>query len=157
MSAFAWNVALALLWAAVLGELTTSNLAAGFAIGFVVLAAVGEAVGSPRYGRKALRLVEFVGFFFGQLLLSSLRVGLDIVTPSHRARPGIVAVPLRAETDLEITALANFVSLTPGSLSLDLSEDRKTLYVHVMFLEDADAFIAEVQNGFERRLLELLR
>jgi multicomponent Na+:H+ antiporter subunit E len=154
---FAWNLVLAGVWAAVLGELSLANLAAGFVIGFAVLAVGGGVLGTSEYFRKVARVVEFAAFFLGQLVLSSLRVAVDIVTPRHRARPGIVAVPLDARSDAEITLLANLVSLTPGSLSLDVSDDRKTLYVHVMFLEDAEAARREIKDGFERRVLELLR
>jgi multicomponent Na+:H+ antiporter subunit E len=71
--------------------------------------------------------------------------------------PGIIRIPLSARTDLEITLLANLISLTPGSLSLDVSDDRKVLYVHAMYIGDKDAYIAHVKNGFERKLLDILR
>ncbi len=157
MTLFAWNLALAVVWAAVLGELALGNLLVGFALGFGILAAVSPLFGTSRYFEKSLRLVEFAAFFVGQLVLSSLRVAGDILTPRPRARPGIVGVPLEARTDAEITLLANLVSLTPGSLSLEVSADRRTLYVHAMFLEDADRFRHEIKDGFERRVLDLLR
>ena len=68
-----------------------------------------------------------------------------------------MAVPLDARTDAEITLFANVVSLTPGSLSLEVSPDRRTLYVHAMFLDDPDTFCRELKQGFERRVLELMR
>lgn len=152
-----WNLALAVIWAAALGELSLANLVAGFAIGFVILAVGSGFLRSGRYLQKSLRLVEFIGFFVGQLVLSSVRVAVDIVTPRHRARPGIVAVALDAKSDGEITLLANLVSLTPGSLSLDVSADRTTLFVHVMFLDDVETCRRDIKLGFERRVLELLR
>ena len=157
MTLFTWNLALAVVWAAVLGELSVGNLAAGFVLGFAILAVARGLMGSSRYFEKSVRCCEFVAFFIGQLVLSSLRVAADIVTPRHRARPGIVAVPLDARSDGEITLLANLVSLTPGSLSLDISADRRTLFVHTMFLDDVEAFRREIKQGFERRVLELLR
>ncbi len=69
----------------------------------------------------------------------------------------IVAIPLDAKTDREITLLANLITLTPGTLSLDVSEDRRFLYVHAMFVEDVESFRDSIKNGFERRLLELMR
>jgi multicomponent Na+:H+ antiporter subunit E len=72
-------------------------------------------------------------------------------------RPGIVAVPLDAQTDLEITLMANLITLTPGTLSLDVSEDRHTLYVHAMFVDSPESVRDSIKNGFERRLLELIR
>ncbi len=157
MTAFAWNLVLALVWSAVLGSFSLGNLAAGFALGFAMLALAGDRLGGAGYARKTWRTIEFAAFFLAELVLASLRVALDVVTPRHLARPGIVAVPLDAKTDAEITLLANLLSLTPGSLSLDLSEDRGTLFVHVMFLDDPDAFRRDVKEGFERRVLELLR
>jgi multicomponent Na+:H+ antiporter subunit E len=157
MTLFAWNLVLAAVWAAVLGELSLGNLAAGFVLGFAILAVGSTLFGSSRYLDKLLRGVEFAAFFLGQLALSSLRVATDIVTPRHRALPGVVAVPLDARSDAEITLLANLVSLTPGSLSLDVSDDRRTLFVHVMFLDDPEVTRREIKEGFERRVLELLR
>ena len=72
-------------------------------------------------------------------------------------RPGVIGIPLDAETDLEITMLANVISLTPGTLSLDVSEDRKTLYIHAMYVENPDDLRTEIKDGLEKRLLELLR
>lgn len=157
MSFFGWNLMLAVVWAAALGELSLGHLGAGWLVGFLILAVGGRWIGSSSYVQRCLRVVEFAGFFVSQLVLSSLRVAADILTPAHRARPAIVAVPLDAKTDREITLLANLVSLTPGSLSLDVSADRRTLFVHVMFLDDVEACRREIKEGFERRVLELLR
>jgi len=73
--------------------------------------------------------------------------------------PGVVAIPLDARTDAEITLLANLITLTPGSVSLDLSEDRRVLYVHAMYIDggDVEAYRRSVKEGLERRVLELLR
>lgn len=157
MTLIGWNLVLALVWAAVIGEFSLLNIAVGFLIGFGILAVGGSVIGTSGYLRRVIRLLEFVGFFAVQLVLSSVRVAADIVTPTHRGRPAIVAVPLEAKTDGEITLLANLISLTPGSLCLDVSEDRRTLYVHVMFLDDVEECRREIKEGFERRVLELLR
>jgi multicomponent Na+:H+ antiporter subunit E len=73
--------------------------------------------------------------------------------------PGVVAIPLDARTDAEITLLANLITLTPGSVTLDLSEDRSVLYVHAMYIDggDVEAYRRSVKEGLERRVLELLR
>ena len=79
------------------------------------------------------------------------------MTPGHISRPGIVGIPLRAQTEMEILLVANLISLTPGTLSIDLSEDRRILYVHVMFLDDPDRFRQSITDGVERRVLEVMR
>jgi multicomponent Na+:H+ antiporter subunit E len=79
------------------------------------------------------------------------------VTPGHISRPGIVGIPLSARSDLEILLVANLISLTPGTLSINLSEDRRILYVHVMFLDDPAHFRESIKDGLERRVLEVTR
>ena len=73
--------------------------------------------------------------------------------------PGVLAIPLDARTDAEITLLANLITLTPGSVSLDLSEDKSLLFIHAMYIDDGDveAYRRSVKENLERRVLELLR
>jgi multicomponent Na+:H+ antiporter subunit E len=105
-----------------------------------------------RFVRRALLATGFLAYFFWELLLANLRVAYDVVTVTHFMKPAILAIPLEATTDLEITLLANMISLTPGTLSLDVSSDRKVLFVHAMYLEEIEEF-----KDFERRLLRVLR
>lgn len=87
---------------------------------------------------------------------ASLRAPL---VPASYVCPGVVAIPLDARTDFEIVLLANLITLTPGSVSLDLSEDRRVLYIHAMYIDggDIEAYRRSVKDGLERRVLELLR
>lgn len=157
MKTFLWNILLAVLWAALMGRLTPANLAVGFALGALVVSFIQGGDGSPQYLVKLRQVAGLTAFFFWQLLLSNLRVAYDVVTYRHHMRPGIVAVPLDAATDAEITLLANLLTLTPGTLSLDLSEDRRFLFVHVMYITDAETARRRIKDGFERRVLEVLR
>jgi len=81
----------------------------------------------------------------------------DVITPQHISRPGIIGLPLDARTDAEIMLVANLISLTPGTLSLDLSDDKRVLYVHVMFLDDIDATRQQIKRGLEKRVLGVMR
>ncbi len=157
MNYFFFNVFLALVWALASGHISLLNLVIGFLLGYGVLWFSQPLIGPSRYFQRLPVLLRFAGYFFWQLLLSNLRVAYDVVTPHLYMRPGIVAVPLDAKTDQEITLLANLITLTPGTLSLDVSEDRRTLYVHAMFVDSPDEVRESIKNGFERRLLELMR
>jgi multicomponent Na+:H+ antiporter subunit E len=95
-------------------------------------------------------------YFVLELVVSSFKVAWDVITPRHRARPGILAVPLDVRSDAAVTVLANLVSLTPGSLSLDVSEDRSTLFVHALFIGDVEGARAEIKEKIERRVKEAL-
>lgn len=156
MRAFAWNLVLAVGWCAITGEINAFNFAAGFLIGYLALYPPPGDVGT-RYFRKMRQLIGFAAFFAAEILLAALRIAYDVLTPTHHMKPAVLAVPLDAETDAEITLLANLISLTPGSLSLDVSPDRSTLYVHVMYMDDPKDTIARIKSGFERRVVELLR
>jgi multicomponent Na+:H+ antiporter subunit E len=158
---FAWNVVLALAWAALHGEFSLLSLSVGFVIGYGLLAllAKGGLVEQTPYTARVGRALGFIFYFLWELVLANVRIAYDVLTPKHHMQPGIVAIPLDAKTDAEITLLANFITLTPGTLSLDVSEDRRLLYIHAMYIQngDADALRADIKNGFERRLLETLR
>ncbi len=84
-----------------------------------------------------------------------MRVAARMLSPNMRLRPGIIAVPLDLERDWQITLLANLITLTPGSLSVDLSEDRRVLFVHLLELDDPEAARREIKDGFERRIRRL--
>jgi multicomponent Na+:H+ antiporter subunit E len=109
--------------------------------------------------RKMPRVVTLFFFFIKELLKANFRIAYDVITPTHHMVPGVVVYPLEAKTDLEITMLASLISLTPGSLTIDVSEDRKTLYFHSMYItgDDMEQIKADVRNGFEKRILEITR
>lgn len=156
MIPLAYNALLALAWAALLG-FNSANLAIGAVLGYIVLNfALGSEPQFDRYGRKFRRGIAFCLYFLRELLVSSLRIAWDVLTPTHLARPGIIGVPLEASSDGEITILANLISLTPGTLSLQVSDDRSILYVHAMYLYDEQASVDGLKD-LERRLLELMR
>lgn len=106
---------------------------------------------------KVWLVIELTLFFLWELILANLRVAHDVLTPKHYKRPGVVAIPLDARTNAEITLLACLITLTPGTLSLEVSQDRRVLYVHDMFIDDPDEVRRSIKAGFERRLLEVMR
>ena len=157
MTVLLLNLTLMALWVASTGLFTYANSGLGFLVGFVVLWWLQPLLGPTAYFRKLPLAMCFSALFLWEVLKSNLRVAWDVVTPSRFRRPGIVAVPLDAKSDLEIAVLANLITLTPGSLCLDVSEDRRTLYVHAMFVSDPDQVRAEIKQRFERWILALLR
>jgi multicomponent Na+:H+ antiporter subunit E len=156
MNVFILNMALALGWAALVGSFDLPSLLVGFAIGYVVLWVARPLFGSTAYFERLWRGARLAARFLYELVVSSLRVVWDVITPTHLSRPGIIAMPLDAKGDGEILLVANLISLTPGSLSLDVSADRKTLYVHAMFVEDPDRLRRELKDGLEREVIEVL-
>lgn len=157
MNQLLFNILLAIAWMLLVGEMNVESFIGGMVVGYVILWVSRSALGETKYFRKIPIAIMFVLYFIKELILANLKVAYDIITPTDYMEPGIIAVPLDVETDLEITLLANLVTLTPGTLSLDVSSDRKTLYVHALYVKDAESFREEIKSGFEKRLLEVLR
>jgi multicomponent Na+:H+ antiporter subunit E len=157
MNLFVVNLLLASIWGAMSGVFTLPNLVLGYSLAFLVLLSLRRILPPSRYFSRIRQFASFVLYYLRNLMLANLRVAYDVVTPPLHMRPAIIAVPLDARTDLEITMLANLVTMTPGSFSVDIAEDRRTLYVHAMFAADPDAVRREIKDGLERRVLELLR
>jgi multicomponent Na+:H+ antiporter subunit E len=145
---------LAWLWTALTERFTAANFVLGLAVAHLALRVARGERGGIRKTGPALR---FVAFFAREVVVSALRVAYDVLAPRPRMRPAIVAVPLDVRTDGQITLLAILITLTPGTLALDVSPDRRTLLVHAMFAADADRVRREIKAGFERRILELAR
>jgi multicomponent Na+:H+ antiporter subunit E len=157
MRLFVVNLLLALLWVALGARFTLPNLIVGFLLGYLVTYLGERGSSEGRYFKRVPLAIGVALFFLGELVRSSLRIAWDVLTPTHRMRPAVIGVPLEAKTDAEITLLAQLISLTPGSLSLDVSSDRKTLYVHVMYVDDVNETRRRIKEGFETRVLRLLR
>ncbi|MBS3757874.1 MAG: Na+/H+ antiporter subunit E [Desulfobacterales bacterium] len=154
---FLLNIFLAAGFCAILGQVNLSGFAAGFAVSYFAMWVTRPLYGPTTYFMRVPKILQLIGYFMWQLLVSNLRVLWDVVTPRHISKPGVIAVPLDARSDFEIMMVANLVSLTPGSLSLDVSDDRKRLYVHMMFLDDVEAARREIKQGIEKRVLEAIR
>lgn len=157
MIVFLWNIWLALIWVAAIGQFSLTNLIVGYAVSYVILWFARPLMGPSMYFRKVSLAISFAAFFLWKLILANLRVAYDVVTPTWHMRPGVVAVSLDAETDLEITLLSGLITLTPGTLSLEVSADRRILYVHAMYITDPAELCRDIKEGLERRLLELMR
>ena len=152
------NMLLALAWTALQGEFSLANLLTGHILGYLILLSLvkGGVLPPSPYVGKVYKAIGLGAFFLWELVRANLRLALDVATPSFQMKPGIVAIPLDATRDAEILLLAMMINLTPGSVALDVSDDRTVMYVHVMYMDSPDAARAEIKDGFERRILELL-
>ncbi|WP_099865140.1 Na+/H+ antiporter subunit E [Pararhizobium haloflavum] len=148
------NILLAFAWGAVSGSFSLLNLIFGFLLGLFALSLIREQVGTPGYYNRTRRILSLVLLFLKELALSAWRVAVLVASPKMTAKPGIFALPLDVESDIEITMLANMITLTPGTLSIDVSDDRKTLYVHAIDASDADGARRDIKDGFERKIRE---
>lgn len=157
MRALVLNLIMALGWASFFGSITPSMLLAGFVFSYLLLWWLRRLVGPTSYFQKVPQLLSFIWFFLVSLVIANLRVAWDVISFRRNSRPGIVALPLDLQSDLEITLLAAFIALTPGTMAMDVSNDRKIMYIHAMFITDPQALRDQLKQGLERRILELMR
>jgi multicomponent Na+:H+ antiporter subunit E len=106
------------------------------------------------YAVRSFRFVGLLAFFIKELIIANLRVAYEVLTRGYQMRPAVIAIPLDTRSEFSITVLANLITLTPGTLSLDVSAGNDTLYIHAMYVNDVDAFRHEIKERFEKRVME---
>jgi multicomponent Na+:H+ antiporter subunit E len=104
-----------------------------------------------------MRWLSLLVLFVRELIVSALKVARLALQPRLTIRPAIIAYPLTVTTDAQITLLANMITLTPGTLSVDVSADRRTLYIHAIDMASKEALIGDIAAGFETKILGVLR
>lgn len=100
-------------------------------------------------------LIKFISVFVYQLWLANIRVAYIIIVPSAVARAGVIAYPLNVKSDTQLTILAIAISLTPGTLALDVSSDKRYLYLHTMFTTNKQKLIDEIRDHLEYPIMRL--
>lgn len=154
MILYAINLLMAIVWAAITGSASLHNLIFGFVLSTLALGLIREQINGTGYIRRVIRIASLAWLFFVELAKSAWKVAVMVVSPRLDIKPGIFAFPLTVTRDFEITLLANLITLTPGTLSVDVSADKKTLYVHAIDCADPDAARRDIAEGFERKIRE---
>jgi multicomponent Na+:H+ antiporter subunit E len=150
------NVLLALVWVALNGQFTLESLLTGAVLGHLVLLVLARGGVLPiREVGRVERALALLAYLLWQIVLANFRMALDVVSIRHRMRPGVIRLPLDVTTEGEILLLAAMINITPGSVALGISDDRRVMYIHVMHMHSPDEARREIKTGFERRILQL--
>ncbi|MCB0037353.1 MAG: Na+/H+ antiporter subunit E [Anaerolineales bacterium] len=155
------NFILTFVWIVLTQEITIGNTIFGFILSLLIIGLTERTISKANlqvrqgdYVTRVFRLFLLIAFFLSELVKASFQVLFSILKPSL-LRPGVIAIPLDLTNDAQITLLGNLITLTPGTLTLDVSTDKKVIYVHSIRVDDPEAFRQEIKNGFERRILEV--
>lgn len=151
------NILLALVWVLATGTITQENFVFGFLISFVVLWIITPNRNRNNYFTIIPKLTSFIIFLLYQIVKSNIETLISSLYSNARLSPAILKVPLKVKTDGEITFFSHLLNITPGTLVIDVSDDKKVLYVHVVHCEDKEAYIKQLKEVFEKRVLELTR
>lgn len=177
MTLFYLNMVLALIWVILVGQYQPGSLISHFVLGFLLgyfllwmgkpflktknyFVAESDTPLTATLAKLPKRIwgwIKFTAIFFVELLKANLQLVIGVLSPLSRLKPGILAIPLDVTTDAEITLLANMITLTPGTLSLDLSNDRQVLYVYFFNVTDPEQDKQAIKDGFEKMVQEVLR
>ena len=149
------NIALTLLWMMLNRDTSFLNGVLGFALGAIVVELAMRASGKPPYLARLFGLVRFTLYFLYILVKANLDVAWEIITPGMGMRPRMIRYDVAGLSPVQVTTLANAITLTPGTLSADINDAGDTLYIHAMYAEtkeDATADLDELRD----KLLKLV-
>ena len=149
------SVAVFVLWLLLVGDFSPGQLALAALMALLLPLLAGLLQPErARFGRTRTILLLSRRVLW-DMLLSNIEVARRILGPERALTPGFIWVPLDLQNIHGITALASIITLTPGTLSAELTEDRRHLLVHAFNLKDADATVAEIKARYESPLKEI--
>jgi multicomponent Na+:H+ antiporter subunit E len=155
MKRFLLHIVLAVIWMLMFASFDPYTLLAGLAVSFVLIAMLGPTQESRRFRVNPLRLVRFAAYFVKILVIANWQVARLVLDPAMPIRPRIIRYDVAGLSPAQVTTLANAITLTPGTLSVDLSPDDRALYVHCINAPDRAAAVAELDELKQRLMTEV--
>ena len=148
------NIAIALIWAFLHTSYTFKNFFIGFVIGAILLLLFQRRFGQDFYLRKILKVLKLLFIFIKEIVVANFQVFFLVIKPKLHLRPGIIQLPIDLRSPLKIVILANMITLTPGTLTMEISPDNKILYIHVLDIGDEEAIKNDIRTKFENNIKE---
>ncbi len=136
---------LTVVWVALWEDVSVASILGGLAVSGVLITLFPMSPPGVRGAFRPAAAIRFALHFAWKLVEASLVLSWEVVTPRNRINEGIVAIPIRGVSDSLTTLVANAISLTPGTLTLEIRRPPTVLYVHVLHLHDIDAVRRDVQ------------
>lgn len=133
-------------WAALWGSLTVGTLLGGVLVGTVLVLAFPRRPSPLGWSFRLLPFLRFALDFLGRFLVANAVVAWEVITPNNAetVNEAFVAVPLTGVSDGIVTLVANAISLTPGTLTVEVERHPTVLYIHVLHLRDVEHVRSEV-------------
>lgn len=156
-SSITYTAILTLFWLALSGSITLLNIALGMAVSIGALAVLRGQLPEVDFRIRPLGALFLFLLFMKELFRSAGRVARLVLSRHPEISPDIVIVPVSLTRDAELTLLSNLITLTPGTLTVDITEDRRALIVHALEADDQDAVRRDIRSGFERAIRETFR
>ena len=151
------NFVLAFVWMFLKNSYTPATFIVGYFFGLVIIFVFRGYFESRFYLLRVYSIISLFLLFIKELVLSNIAVLKLVLSPKMNIRPGIFALPTELKKDWEILLLSNLITLTPGTLVVDISKDNKTIYVHAIDIEDIEESVKSIKDSFEKAIMEVSR
>lgn len=152
---FVTNLLIALVWMLLQDTLSFRSFVFGYVIGLVILHFTVGRLDQALYTRRVVAFIKLVAGFLVEVVRSGVRVSYLLLHPRLPISPGIIAVPLDVKSNEAITLFASMITMAPGSISVELSDDRAYLYVHALEAGDPHKAASYFKHAFERHIKEV--
>ncbi|GKV56921.1 Na(+)/H(+) antiporter subunit E [Sporosarcina sp. NCCP-2222] len=151
------NVFIAVTWMFMTSSFSASTFVIGYLIGLTLLFLTRRFFKSRLYFWKLWAALKLTLLFLKELTLSNISVFMLVIRPKLNLQPMFFALPTELEHDWEITLLSSLITLTPGTIVVNVSDDQRTLYIHALDVDDVDEAIESIKNSFEKAIMEVSR
>ncbi|MBM7554686.1 Na+/H+ antiporter subunit E [Thalassobacillus pellis] len=151
------NIVIAILWMFLSESYTFTTFFVGYMLGIALLFLLQRFIPDAFYLQRVGKILSLIILFIKELLLSNIDIVKLVYKPKLDIEPGIFALPTELKSNWEITLLANLITLTPGTLSIAISEDQSYIYVHAMDIPDVEESINDIKDTFEKAIMEVTR
>ena len=150
------SLALLVIWMLLVNQLSFGHLLLGMVLGLTVPLYTARFWPDNVQVRRPLLLLRFIAMVLYDILVANLAVARLILGRQERLQPAFLVLPLRLQSEVAISVLANTISLTPGTVSTYLSADRRCLIIHSLHTTDPDDLLSTIRQRYENPLKEIL-
>lgn len=151
------NLLIGVIWMFLSESYSFASFLVGFVIGAALLFLLNRFIPDSFYFKQVKSILYLIFLFIKELILANIEVLKWVYKPRLDFQPGIIALPIDVKKNWEITLLANLITLTPGTLSVDVSRDQRFIYIHAIDLPDVNKTIVGIKDSFEKAIREVTR
>lgn len=151
------NFFIAVIWMFLSGSMTPTSLVIGYIIGMILIFLMRRFFNKKLYFIKIWATIKLIGIFFRELTLSNIEVLKVVLKPEMDIQPMIFSLPTDLKHDWEITLLSALITLTPGTIVVNISDDQHTIYVHAIDVDDVESSVNSIKETFEKAIKEVSR
>lgn len=151
------NLAVSFMWMFLSESYTFKTFLFGYVLGALLLLLLNRFFPSKYYLKPTYKFIVLFIIFMRELILSNIDVVKLVYKRNPEIEPGIFKMPIEVKQNWEITLLANLITLTPGTLTVAISDDHSTLFIHAMHIDTIDESIESIKNTFEKAIMEVTK